>query len=136
MKTTDLKVLLCFVSVLVEVKLQGVAFVRFLDRDLRNHSYVDFNLVGGANAAVECRTDLRTCCSDTHTGNWFFPNGERLPRDPDLSDIFAARRFRIVQVRRKNFVNTTGIYRCEIETSVANNDSREIVYAGLYSSGG
>ena len=133
MKAAVLSVLL---SVLVQVKPQGVAFVRFLDRDLRNHSYVDFNLVMGGSAPVECRTDLRTCCSDIHSGDWYFPDGERLPRNSDFSDIFVARRFRNVQVRRKNFANTTGIYRCEIETSAANNGSRELVYAGLYSSGG
>ena len=138
MKATDFSVLLCtcLISVLVQVKPQGVAFVRFLDIDLRNHSYVDFNQVRGGSAPVECRTDLRTCCSDIHRGDWYFPNGERLPRNPDFSDIFVARRFRNVQVRRQNSANTTGIYRCEIETSVANNDSRDIVYAGLYSFGG
>jgi len=133
MKAAVLSVLL---SVLVQVKPQGVAFVRFLDRDLLNHSYVDFNLVRNS-APVECRTDLRTCCqSDIHSGDWYFPDGGRLPENPDFSDIFVAHRFRNVQVRRDNFANTTGIYRCEIETSAANNGSRELVYAGLYSSGG
>lgn len=137
MKATHLCILLCLLSVLVKVKPQGVASIRFLDRDLSNHSYVDFNLVGEAGEGVECRTDLSTCCnSGIHSGNWYFPNGERLTRDADLADIYMARRFKNIQVRRKNSADTAGIYRCVIDTSYTSDGGREIVYVGLYSSGG
>jgi len=63
MMATDFSVLLftCLISVLVQVSLQNVALVRFMDRDLRNHSYVDFNLVrnsapdSGADPELEWR---------------------------------------------------------------------------------
>ena len=136
-----MSVLLCLVSVLVAGNTLpwSEAFLRLLDKEyfFPNHSYVDFNLVG---RALVCRSDLETCCEEnqTHTGDWYFPNGERLSNDSEFSDVYVVRAKRNVEMHRRNNATTVraGIYRCEIETSAANGDSREILYAGLYSSGG
>ena len=47
--------------------------------------YVNLSTVGyssdGSNS-VQCHTDLSTCCSCSqgpHRGDWYFPDGERLP---------------------------------------------------------
>jgi len=139
MKVSVMSVLLCFLPALVEIDSQTVAKIRFMHETLPNHSYVDFNLVGTApNDSVKCCTDLSTCCageSRPDHGDWYFPNGTKLPNFEN-SDIHEVHRYRHVQLRRNNDTETAGIYRCEIETSAANNDSRETVYVGLYSSGG
>ena len=112
-------------------------FLRLLTNEFPNHSYVDFNLVGDrSNNSVGCRSDLDECCRKNYTGDWYFPDGKKLSTNRSSSDIFVGRTVRLVQVRRQNNATTAGIYRCEIETSIENGDSREILYAGLYSSGG
>ena len=140
MRISILSMLPCLFSALVEVHPQVYPFVRFLDVDLQNHSYVDFNLVGAAgDISVQCCTDLDTCCREMngpHRGDWYFPNGETLLDVDGNFDVYESKRTSNVQVRRQNNATTAGIYRCEIETSAANGDSRGIVYAGLYSSGG
>ena len=140
MRISILSMLPCLFSALVEVHSQVYPFVRFLYVELQNHSYVDFNLVGAASdISVQCRTDLDTCCREMngpHRGDWYFPNGEILLDYDGNFDVYESERTSNVQVRRRNNATTAGIYRCEIETSAANGDSRGIVYAGLYSSGG
>ena len=139
MNISVMSVLLCFIPALVEVDSQNVAKIRFMRETLPNNSYVDFNLVGATpNDSVKCRTDLSTCCSSEYgpdCGDWYFPNGTELPNFKN-SDIHEVHKDKHVQLRRNNGTETAGIYRCEIETSAANNDSRETVYVGLYSSGG
>ena len=135
LKAAVWSVLLCLVSA-GNTGPPSKASFRLFGNEFHNHSYVDFNSVGDIDPeALTCRTDLTTCCRDNHTGDWYFPNGERLNKS-ELSDIYMARLYRNVQVRRRNNATTAGMYRCEIETSVANGDSREILYAGLYSNGG
>ena len=41
-----------------------------------------------------------------------------------------------VQLCRNNGAEREGIYRCDIETSAANNGTYETLYAGLYFNGG
>ena len=138
LKAAVLSVLLCLVSVLVAGNTlpRSEASFRLFGNEFHNHSYVDFSTVGDRDPeALMCRTDLTTCCRKNHTADWYFPNGDRLNKS-ELSDIYMARLDRNVQVRRRNNATTAGIYRCEIETSAANGDSREILYAGLYSNGG
>ena len=113
------------------------AFLRLLGNVFHNHSYVDFNLVGRTSTeALVCQTNLETCCQENHTGDWYFPSGERLSNDSELSDIYVNRSDTNVALHRQNGATTAGMYRCEIETSRQNGDSRETLYAGLYSSGG
>ena len=121
------------------------AFVRFLGVDLSNHSYVDLTAVGAAmdgSDSVQCRTDLSTCCTSTaggDFGDWFFPSGTLVPFPNAAHNIFEARRMsQRVDLRHRGTGGAiSGIYRCTIETIAVNDeDGREIVYAGLYASGG
>ena len=135
--------LLLFLCVVMEVHSQTFPYVRFgyTDPDLSNHSYVDLTRVGDSgngSDSVQCHTDLPTCCSPTqgvHRGDWFFPNGNRLPlRGGDIHEIRGNQR---VDLRRTNNAVTNGIYQCTIETIEINADAgRDIVYVGLYASGG
>ena len=135
--------LLCLLSALVEVHSQTVPYVRFMGTNLPNHSYVDLTLVGNAEDGsdnVQCHTDLSICCSDAQgpeRGDWYFPNGDKLQFFFDSLDIYEKREAQRVDLRRRNNANTSGIYRCDIETNAVNNaDGNETVYAGLYASGG
>ena len=115
---------------------------------LADHSYVDLSTVGstGDNSdGVVCHTDLSTCCSGgqgQHRGDWYFPNGTRLPFLGSNVPIGLARTAQIAVIRRTTATGPTGIYRCDIPTNAVHSDTDEsvgeTVYVGLYhtSSGG
>ena len=116
-----------------------VPYLSFMGQTLANHSWVDISQVGTGNNTVQCHTDLSTCCSGqqgSHRGDWYFPNGDRLPL-PGGGDIVESRLAQRVDLRRNHGTEPTGIYRCDIETdAVHDNDMRETVYVGLYTSDG
>ena len=130
---------------LVEVNSQTFPYVSFKGQTLANHSYVNLRLVArpdGGGYSVECHTDLTTCCSGSdgiHRGDWYFPDGTRLPF-PQSTGIFEAREFQRVDLRSNQDGFTSGIYRCEIPTIAVHdvNDTsvRGTVYVGLYSNHG
>ena len=140
--------LLCLLSALVEVHSQTAPYVSFMGTNLPNHSYVDLTLVGSAGDGsdiVQCHTDLSSCCSSAQgpdRGDWYFPNGSVLQFNGDGGDIYKHRVAQRVDLRRRNNGDTSGIYRCTIETTAVHSDNssdrttRETVYAGLYASGG
>ena len=96
--------LLLLVSFLVEVNSQTAPYVPFNGQTLANHSYVDLSLVGddgSGSDSVQCHTDLGTCCSGAqgvHRGDWYFPNGDRLPFSGG-GDIFEQRTAQRVDLR-------------------------------------
>ena len=143
MKATVLSVLLCLLLAVVEVHPQPVPYISFNGTTLPNNSYVDFNLVSDArNIHVVCHTDLVTCCSRRQgedRGDWFFPNGSRLPfpSTDGRATIYESRTNMRVEIRRlHNTLQISGIYCCNIETNATRNNSRESVCAGLYFSEG
>ena len=136
---------------LVEVNSKTFPYVSFMGQTLPNHSYLDLSLVGrpditqgaGHGPSVECHTDLTTCCSGAdgvHRGDWYFPNGTRLPFTQSTG-IYEAREAQRVDLRRNRDGLTSGIYRCDIPT-IAVHDVNDIsvrdrtVYVGLYGSSG
>ena len=148
MKKT-LLLLLTLLWSLVEVHSQTPApYVSFRGETLTNHSYVDLTEVGDdtgdSGNTVRCHTDLMTCCrSDDgpHRGDWYFPDGDRLPFSSPTIGIHEARLAQRVEIRRRNNDNSpSGIYRCDVPTNAVHDDSdisvREIVYIGLYATGG
>ena len=88
--------------------------------------------------SVQCHTDLDTCCSSAqgqHRGNWFFPDGYRVPFGGDITQN------RRTHLHRRNNANSpTGIYRCDIPTCAVHvdksNSVRDRVYVGLYTASG
>ena len=125
------------VHTLLARQTQTYPYVSFKGVTLANHSYVDFSLVGSdTSGSVQCITDLSTCCSGTegpHRGDWYFPDGTRLPF-PGAGNIFEHRDANRVDIRRNNQHNLPGIYCCNISTSSVHVE--EIVYVGLYSNSG
>ena len=99
--------------------------------------------MGIGNDAVQCHTDLQMCCSGaqgTHRGDWYFPNGNRLPfpKENDPPPIVESRQAQRVDLRHTSGTGNepAGIYRCDIETNAVSGDMRETVYMGLYTSDG
>ena len=141
-------VLLFLLWSLVEVHSQTAPYLTFMGETLPDHSYVDLSLVGGAGSGNEviCHTDLSTCCrggGGPDRGDWYFPNGDRLPfrsRHPLVERRLQQR----VELYRGDGSGSapSGIYRCSIETNAVHsadntdNTTRETVYVGLYESGG
>ena len=136
---------------LVEVHSQSFPYVSFMDQTLVNHSYVDLSQVGrpdagGGGEGVQCITDLATCCTSTdgpHRGDWYFPDGTRLPFPAFNVDTYEARVSQGVDLRRNIGINspTAGIYRCDVPTIAVNDDTDTSVrdtpvYVGLYTASG
>ena len=132
--------LLLFLLSLVEVHCQQTfPYVSFMGQTLVNHSYVDLSTVGyssdGSNS-VQCHTDLSTCCSGSqgaHRGDWYFPDGTRLPLSGNVYEGRGAQR---VELRRTNATRPTGIYHCGIPTNAVHGITdlsvRDTVYVRLY----
>ena len=116
-----------------------VPYLSFMGQTLTEHSWVNISLVGTGSDSVHCHTDLNTCCSGfqgSHRGDWYFPNGDRLPL-PDGSAIIESRQAQRVDLRRSSGTEPTGIYRCDIPTvTVHGNGMRKTIYVGLYTSDG
>ena len=120
-------------------KSQRFPYVSFYGQTLDNHSYVDLGQVGDdyySGDSVQCTSDLSTCCSGSqgwHRGDWYFPNGTRLPFS-GRGDIYENRGSLRVDLRRRNNTNSSvGIYRCYIAVhDDGDNSVRHTVYVGLY----
>ena len=90
--------------------------------------------VGEGGDALFCVTDFHNCCRHPYTGeirntmgNWFFPNGTRVPSNQ--WDIYRTRGHMIVSLHhRRGGVN--GIYRCEIPDAM---NIIQTMYIRLYS---
>ena len=135
--------LLCFLARVQSQ--QTFPSISFMGRTLANNSFVDISLVGeeadGSNSVL-CITDLSTCCSGTdgaHRGDWYFPNGTRVPFAALDVDVYETRMAQGVGLRRRN-PSPSGIYRCDIPTTAVHDDTdtsvRATVYVGVYTSGG
>ena len=124
---------------------QTFPYVSFLGQTLANHSYVDLSLVGDDYYydSVQCYTDLGTCCSmsqGVHRGDWYFPNGTRLPfyGGGDIFEVHVA--WKVHLLRWNSATSPVGIYHCDIPTVAVHDDNdisvRTTVYVGLYTASG
>ena len=150
MKKSSIVVFVVVVAVLWSLgQSQTFPYVSFMGQTLANHSYVDFSLVGSdgsGNSSVQCHTDLSTCCSSSaqgsHRGDWYFPNGDRLPvpgsGDDNSGKVIIENCIaqRVDLRRRSDSLTQTGIYCCDISTTDVHHNTdysvRDTVYVGLY----
>ena len=92
--------------------------------------------IGKGDDALFCITNYTACCRPPYTGdmesalgNWYFPNGSRVPSDDEKWDFYRSRRQMVVHLNRRRG-GVEGIYRCEIPSAI--NVTRTI-YIGVYS---
>ena len=94
------------------------------------------------DAALLCVTDQTACCHQYYTGeigsvlgNWFFPNGTRIPsfhanRTTGTQwDFFRTRSQMIVHMHRRRG-GVDGIYHCEVPDVM---NVTQTIYIGVYS---
>ena len=121
------------------VHCQTFPYVSFMNQNLADHSYVNLSEVRNNDnmTNVWCHTDLSTCCSASqgpYRGDWYFPDGTRLPFSGDIYEGRGAQR---VVLQRTTATGPTGIYRCDIPTNAVHDNTdtsvRATVYIGLYS---
>ena len=89
--------------------------------------------IGAGDEALLCKTDLNFCCNHLYggaaLGNWFYPNGNRLPSKPNTGDFHRDRgNMEVAMHRRSGGVD--GIYRCEIHDAI---NVVQRIYIGVYS---
>lgn len=120
------------------VRCQGeFPYLSFRGENLTNHSFVNLNDVGPTvGSEIQCRTDLETCCnaaSGPDRGNWYGPDGARLPFSGD-GVVYLVRLSQYVSVRRNGIVGLPdeGIYQCTIPVMSANTTTSANLYVGVY----
>ena len=139
-------VVIALALIVTVVNSQTFPHVSFMGQTLANHSYVDLSEVGSTESGSDCAqciTNLAYCCSSSvgpHRGDWYFPDGTRLPFSGG-GDIYEHRGTERVDLRRRNSANSpVGIYRCDIPTIAVHDGEnialRDTVYVGLYSTNG
>ena len=101
-----------------------------------NNSIVILEDIGEGYDTLLCITNLTACCRLPYTGvngsvigNWFFPNGTRVPSGGSQSDFYRTRGQMVVRMHRRRG-GVEGIYRCEIPDAMNVNQT---IYIGVYS---
>ena len=90
--------------------------------------------IGEGPNALLCITNQTACCQSSDgngfvLGNWFFPNGTRVPASGNQWDFQRSRGQMVVHLNRRRG-GEEGIYRCEIPDAMAVTQS---IYIGVYS---
>ena len=91
--------------------------------------------IGEGRDALLCITHLTPCCRPPYTGNgsvlgnWFFPNGTRVPSSDKRWDFYGTRGQMVVHLHRRRG-GIEGIYRCEIPDTM---NVIQTIYIGMYS---
>ena len=87
--------------------------------------------IGVGDDALLCITTLTACCNDNSSalGNWFFPNGTKVPSSDEEWDFHRTRGQSVVLLHRRRG-GVEGIYRCEIPDAMNVNQT---IYIGVYS---
>ena len=115
---------------------QTFPYVSFMGQTLVNHSYVYLSTVGSDidnSDSVVCHSNLSTCCNGPHRGNWYFPDGTKLPFSGPSVPIGEGRAAQIAVIRHTTATGPTGVYRCGIAVHhPTDNSVRDTVYVGLY----
>ena len=87
--------------------------------------------IGEGGDALLCITNLTACCrsSEGAIGNWFFPNGTRVPSSGAHLDFHRTRGQMVVLLHRRRG-GVEGIYHCEIPVAM---NVDQTIYIGVYS---
>ena len=92
-----------------------------------NNSEIAITEVGEGFNALQCRTDLATCCSTLQLGEWHYPNNSLVGGRKSGDDIYRTRGNMSVSLNRRNGVTQpTGLYCCEMPTAADPNTNATI----------
>ena len=112
----------------------GIKF-KLRDMTYQNNSLVVLEDIGEGGDALFCITDFFNCCTPLYTsemkfvlGNWFFPNGTRVPSSGNQWDFHRTRGHMVVHLHRRRG-GAEGIYRCEIPDA---KNVIQTIYIGVY----
>ena len=102
----------------------------------KNNSLVTLEDIGEWEDALLCLTHLTACCKRPFIGemglalgNWFFPNGTRVPSEGGGHwDFFRARGQMVVHMHHRRG-GVSGIYRCVIPDAM---NITQTIYIGVY----
>ena len=103
----------------------------------QNNSNVILEDIGEGDDALLCITNQTACCRHTDVvsgnwsvfGDWYFPNGTRVPSSGAQWDFHRTRgEMKVLLHRRRG--GEEGIYRCEIPDAMNVNQT---IYIGVYS---
>ena len=101
----------------------------------QNNSIVTLEDIGEDDSALLCITNQTTCCRTSDTGdmvgglgNWYLPNGSRVPIEENQWDFFRTRGEMVVLMHRRRG-GEEGIYRCEIPDAM---NVTQTIYIGVY----
>ena len=94
----------------------------------RNNSLVTLEYIGEGGDALLCMTEYSTCCKQPDRGNWFFPNGTRVPTSNNQWDFHRTRDQMVVLLQRRRG-GEDGVYRCEILDEL---NVTQTIYIGVY----
>ena len=90
----------------------------------QNNSLVTLEDIGKDDDALLCVTNQTACCQPSSTGgngsvigNWFFPNGTRVPGGGSQWDMYRRRGYKMVHIYRRRG-GEEGIYWCGIPDSM------------------
>ena len=92
--------------------------------------------IGERESTLLCITTLTACCRASYTaelnvsvlGNWYFPNGTKVPGAGNVWNFYRDRGQMVVGLNRRGG-GEDGIYRCEIPDSM---DVLQTIYIGVY----
>ena len=98
-----------------------------------NYSEIVITEVGEGDNALQCRTDLITCCINdpandrTRQGGWHYPNNSLVNNNVSGDGIYRTRGSMVVSLHRRNGVTQpTGLYCCEVPTAADPNTNATI----------
>ena len=102
----------------------------------QNNSLVSLEDIGEDDTSLLCLTNFSACCGPltsenrSASGNWYLPNGSRVPSKNinKQSDFYRDREQSVVHMNRRGG-GEEGIYRCEIPDSMNVNQT---IYIGVY----
>ena len=110
--------------------------VRFsLNGTTYQNSLVTLEDITEGDDALFCLTDLTACCRPPYTGywepfigNWYFPNGTRVPSLGEPWDVYRSRGQMVVRLQRRRG-GVEGIYSCVISDAT---NVTQTIYIGVY----
>ena len=108
-----LKLRLEMIKIVTNSMLFSIGDGLFFENVLVTNGIVILEDIGtSASDAVQCRTSVTDCCTDSNTSNWRFPNGTTLSTLPE-QDIYQVKGDGYLYLQR-NARGSEGIYCCNL----------------------